>query len=112
MGKLFNAIRQLVAAEEYIVGQHASERMEERGIMEWQVVEALDDGELIAERPNAKPNPAVEVRNACRMARNSKRYGPPPGPPSSGLPDLHSGESQRANWPSYIHPPRLKNESH
>jgi hypothetical protein len=41
---------------------HASERLEERGTMEWQVVVGLEDGELIAERPNATPNPAVEVQ--------------------------------------------------
>jgi hypothetical protein len=30
--------------------------------MEWQVVAGLEDAELIAERPDAEPNPAVEVR--------------------------------------------------
>ena len=30
--------------------------------MEWQVVAALEDGRLIAEPPDATPNPAVEVR--------------------------------------------------
>lgn len=30
--------------------------------MEWQAVAGLDEGELIAERPDATPNPAVEVR--------------------------------------------------
>jgi hypothetical protein len=62
MGKLFETIRQLVAEEKYVVGQHASERLEERGIMEWQVVAGLEDGTLLAERPDATPNPAVEVR--------------------------------------------------
>jgi hypothetical protein len=45
-----------------VIGQHASERLDERGIMEWQVVAGLADGELIVERPGATPNPAVEVR--------------------------------------------------
>ena len=62
MGQLFNTIRQLVAEEKYLIGQHASERLEERGIMEWQAVVGLDDGELIVERQDAIPNPAVEVR--------------------------------------------------
>jgi hypothetical protein len=62
MGQLFETIRQLVAAGSYVVGEHASERLEERGILEWQAVSGLDDGELIAERRDAKPNPAVEVR--------------------------------------------------
>jgi hypothetical protein len=64
MGQLFDTIRQLVAEEKYVVGQHASERLEERGIMEWQVVAGLEDGALIAERPDATPNPAVEVRES------------------------------------------------
>jgi hypothetical protein len=64
MGLLFETIRRLVAEEKYVVGQHASERLEERGIMEWQAVAGLGDGSLIAEQPNAKPNPAVEVRES------------------------------------------------
>ena len=62
MAQLFNDIRKLVTADRYLVGEHASERLEERGIMEWQAVSGLDDGELLAERPNASPNPIVEVR--------------------------------------------------
>ena len=61
MSALFDTIRQLVAEEKYVVGQHASERLEERGIMEWQAVVGLADCELIAEWPKADPNPAVEV---------------------------------------------------
>ena len=64
MGQLFDTIRHLVAEEKYVVGQHASERLEERGIMEWQVVAGLEDGALIAERPGATPNPSVEVRES------------------------------------------------
>ena len=64
MEQLFDVIRQLVAEERYIVGQYASERLEERGIMEWQAVAGVEDGELIAERPDAMPNPAVEVRES------------------------------------------------
>jgi len=64
MGQLFETIRQLVAEEKYVIGQHASERLDERGIMEWQVVAGLDEGELLAERPEALPNPAVEVRES------------------------------------------------
>ena len=45
MGQLFDVIRQLIAEERYIIGQHASERLEERGIMEWQVVAGVEDGE-------------------------------------------------------------------
>lgn len=61
MPQLFDTIRQLVVQEKYVIGQHASERLEERGIMEWQAVVGLDDGKLIIERLNATPNPIVEV---------------------------------------------------
>jgi hypothetical protein len=62
MPKLFETIRQLVVEERYVVGEHASEKLEERGIMEWQAVVAFADGTLIVERPKAKPNPAIEIR--------------------------------------------------
>ena len=61
MGQLFDTIRQLVAEEKYVVGQHASERLEERGLLEWQAVAGMDDAELIAEDESATPNPKVEV---------------------------------------------------
>jgi hypothetical protein len=64
LSQLFDTIRQLVAEEKYVVGQHASERLEERGIMEWQVIVGLEDGTLITERPDATPYPAVEVRES------------------------------------------------
>ena len=72
MGQLFNTVRQLVAEEKYVVGEHASERLEERGIMEWQVVASLTDGVLIAERPRAKPNPTVEVRECLADGKEFK----------------------------------------
>jgi hypothetical protein len=62
MGQLFETIRALVSQQRYLVGEHAAERLEERGIMEWQAVAELDQGILLVERPGAKPNPAVEVR--------------------------------------------------
>ena len=62
MGQLLEAIQQLVAAERYVVGQHAVERLEERGILEWQVVASLAQGRLIAECPDAEPNSTVEVK--------------------------------------------------
>jgi len=61
MGRLFQTIRELVRQNRYVIGEHAAERLEERGIMEWQAVEGLEDSDLIRERPHAQPNPAVEV---------------------------------------------------
>ncbi len=72
MGKLHNTICGLVEDGRDVVGQHASERLEERGIMEWQAVAGLDDGELLAERPRAKPNPAIEVREVLPDGTESK----------------------------------------
>ncbi len=64
MESLFEIIRRLVSSEMYIIGQHAAGRMEQRGILEWQAVAGLEDGDLITERPDADPNPAVEVRES------------------------------------------------
>jgi hypothetical protein len=64
MGQLFDTIQRLVDEEKYVVGDHASDRLEERGIMEWQAVAGLADGQLIAERPDTEPNPTVEVRES------------------------------------------------
>jgi len=72
MGKLFITIQRLVADAKYVVGLHASERLEERGIMEWQAVVGLEDGELIAERLGDIPNPAVEVRELLSDGREFK----------------------------------------
>ena len=63
MGQLFGKIRQLVLDSRYIIGQHASERMEERGILEWQAVVGMEEAELIVEDESATPNPKVEVRS-------------------------------------------------
>jgi hypothetical protein len=32
--------------------------------MEWQAVAGLEDGQLLSERPNATPNPAIEVQES------------------------------------------------
>ena len=40
-GQLFVTIKRLVASERYVVSQHAAERLEERGVLEWQVVEGI-----------------------------------------------------------------------
>ena len=61
MGQLFETIRRLVMNGDYVVGQHASERLEERGLLEWQAVVGMDEAGLIAEDESAIPNPKVEV---------------------------------------------------
>ncbi len=64
MGRLFDTIRALVIAGRYVIGQHATERLDERGILEWQVVDGIERGRLIREDPDAVPNPTVEVDQA------------------------------------------------
>lgn len=64
MGRLFDRVRSLVAEDKYVIGEHAAERLDERGILEWHVVSALAEGLLLLERPRSKPHPAVEVEVA------------------------------------------------
>ena len=62
MGQLFLSIRSLVLSGRYVVGEHAVERLEERGILEWQVVDGIEHGILMVERPGDLPNPSVVVQ--------------------------------------------------
>lgn len=64
MAALLANIRQLVEQGRYVIGEHASERLEERGIMEWQVVAEIGTAKLVAERPRARPNPTIELRES------------------------------------------------
>ena len=64
MAELFETIRRLVRENRYLIGLHASERLEERGILEWQAVVGIEWGSLIAERPQDLPNPVVEVNES------------------------------------------------
>ena len=61
MGRLFDVIRDLVAEDKYLVGEHAAERLEERRIMEWQAIAGLASASLIVEQLEAKPHPTVQV---------------------------------------------------
>lgn len=61
MDQLFDVVRKLVLNGRYLVGQHAVERLDERGILEWQVVDGIENGKMLAERPEALPNPTIEV---------------------------------------------------
>ena len=72
MGRLFEKIRELVTQDRYVIGEHASERLEERGIMEWQAVESLASGDLLSEHPKASPNPTVEVRQTLASGEEFK----------------------------------------
>ena len=60
--KLFQRIQALIERGDYVIGEHAVERLEERGIMEWHVVAAMAEVDVYSERPRAKPNPAIEAQ--------------------------------------------------
>ena len=59
---LFDDICRLVSQGRYLIGDHAWERLLERGIMEWQIIAGMADARLVAERRHARPNPIVEMR--------------------------------------------------
>ncbi len=61
MVTLFETVRQRVQDGRYVVSVHAADRLEERGLLEWQVVDGVDAGTLIVERPDDRPNPVVEI---------------------------------------------------
>ena len=61
MGRLSQKIKSAVARGRYVVGVHAGNQLDDRGIADWQVVAGLAQGELLCERPRAIPNPAIEV---------------------------------------------------
>jgi hypothetical protein len=60
--QLFDEICRLVAEGHYLIGDHAWERLLERGIMEWQVIAGMAEARLITERRLARPNPIVEMQ--------------------------------------------------
>lgn len=60
MASLFERIREAVRDGRYVIGVHAGNQLDERGILDWQVVAGLAEGVLLCERDD-RPNPAVEV---------------------------------------------------
>jgi hypothetical protein len=72
VGRLFDTIRELVRQGRYLIGEHAAERLDERGVLEWQVVDGIEAGRLVVERPDALPNPAIEVRQLLASGEEIK----------------------------------------
>lgn len=62
MESLWNKIQDLVLNDRYLIGLHASERLEQRKIMEWQVVIAIEAAIFVDENWESLPNPTVRVR--------------------------------------------------
>lgn len=61
MGLLYERIKEAVAAGNYVISDHATDRLAERRIPEWQVASGLASARLGTERPGDKPNPSIEV---------------------------------------------------
>jgi len=61
MPALFDRIKACVTAERYLVSEHAIERLDERQILEWQVIDGVASARLLSERPNDRPHPSIEV---------------------------------------------------
>lgn len=61
MGVLFDQIRRAVEQDRFVIGLHAHERIRERQMKVWHIVAGLASGRLLTERPDASPNPVVEV---------------------------------------------------
>lgn len=61
MADLLAQVRDAVAAGRYVISNHADDRLRERRIPAWQVEAGVGDAELVQARPDATPNPVVEV---------------------------------------------------
>ena len=50
MGDLFERIRRAVLDGRYVIGVHAGNQLDERGIPDWQVVAGMADARLLRNR--------------------------------------------------------------
>lgn len=58
---LRNDIERAVAADAFLVSDHAHMRLRQRGVMLWQITTGLPDGKLIGEDASAQPHPKIEM---------------------------------------------------
>jgi len=72
MAKLFDAIREAVREDRVIIGLHADDRLRERCIMGWQIIEGLQQGRLVNVRPDDQPNPIIEVEQVLANGEKVK----------------------------------------
>ncbi len=62
MTALANSIVSLVQGGHFLIGAHAVKRLEQRGILEWQVVAAMDHPTFLTDRPDGVPHPVAEFK--------------------------------------------------
>jgi len=75
MVTLFQKIRHSVIRNEYLIGLHAAERLEQRGIMEWQAVEGLIGGSLLEEHRMLAPMLWLRFCRYCLTVLSSRLFG-------------------------------------
>ncbi|MCI0366481.1 MAG: hypothetical protein L0Y44_06130 [Phycisphaerales bacterium] len=61
MGELFEKVRRAVRENRYLFSDHADNALRDRALVHWYILQGLDRGKLLIERPKARPNPVVEV---------------------------------------------------
>ena len=61
MTHLAKTILRLIESGRISVGVHMQRMLDDRKLEAWHLEQATADGRLIAERPSAKPNPAIEL---------------------------------------------------
>ena len=60
MTHLAKTILRLIESGDWLLGTHADNALDDRGVAEWEVDVAMDGARLLAERPSAHPHPEVE----------------------------------------------------
>jgi hypothetical protein len=62
MKSLYDKIKQAISREKVVFSLHADNRLRERGVVRWQVVEGFALGELVGSHPANQPDPKILVR--------------------------------------------------
>lgn len=75
MGRLFEKIRKAAAQDRSVIGWHASERLQERRITDWQAVPGIAEAKLLRERPGDRPYPSIEVEQSLPDGTRPGRVG-------------------------------------
>jgi hypothetical protein len=60
LSALADNIRKAIRDERFVFGAHADERLRERRVVGWQVVDGMGAAKLLRERLREKPNPIAE----------------------------------------------------
>lgn len=61
MASLFPRLQAALGGDRVAVSAHAAVRMRQRRVLLWQVIAGTLDGAALRERPEAEPNPTIEV---------------------------------------------------